>query len=127
MFKFPELKFLGQRAFISYVRSIHLQKNKEIFKLKELDLVKFAESLGLPGAPQVRFSGSGAGGAAGGTGESAKAKKNAPRDLETLKKLTLAQNSAGAQTAHKGDGKTNEKESSSHAASSDDDSDSNDE
>lgn len=88
MFKFPELKFLGQRAFISYVRSVHLQKNKEIFRLKELDLVKFAQSLGLPGAPQVRFSGSGAGGVGGGNGESAKAKKNASRDLATLKNLT---------------------------------------
>ncbi|MBW0496126.1 hypothetical protein O181_035841 [Austropuccinia psidii MF-1] len=86
IFKFPELKFLGQRAFISYVRSVHLQKNKEIFKLKELDLTGFAESLGLPGAPQVRFTGLGSGGAGGGTGESAKAKKNAPRDIETLKK-----------------------------------------
>ncbi|PLW12299.1 hypothetical protein PCANC_16883 [Puccinia coronata f. sp. avenae] len=127
MFKFPELKFLGQRAFISYVRSIHLQKNKEIFKLKEMDLAKFAESLGLAGAPQVRFSGSGAGGAAGGTGESAKAKKNAPRDLETLKKLTLAQNSAGTQTANKDGAKVNEDDSGSNATSSGDESDSNDE
>ncbi|KAH9817562.1 P-loop containing nucleoside triphosphate hydrolase protein [Melampsora americana] len=79
MFKFPEIKFLGQRAFISYVRSIYLQKNKTIFKLDSLDLTAFAESLGLPGAPQVRFTGHGNGGFAGGTGESAKAKKNAPR------------------------------------------------
>ncbi|WAQ89278.1 hypothetical protein PtA15_10A702 [Puccinia triticina] len=119
MFKFPELKFLGQRAFISYVRSIHLQKNKDIFKLKEMDLVKFAESMGLPGAPQVRFSGSGAGGAAGGTGESAKAKKNAPRDLETLKKLTLNQNIASAQTVNKDGRDENEAASGSDSASSD--------
>ncbi|KAA1121232.1 ATP-dependent RNA helicase dbp4 [Puccinia graminis f. sp. tritici] len=124
MFKFPELKFLGQRAFISYVRSIHLQKNKEIFKLKELDLVKFAESMGLPGAPQVRFSGSGAGGAAGGTGESAKAKKNAPRDLETLKKLTLTQNTTSTDTVNKGDADENEEASDSNATSSEDGSDS---
>jgi ATP-dependent RNA helicase DDX10/DBP4 len=124
MFKFPELKFLGQRAFISYVRSIHLQKNKEIFKLKELDLVKFAESMGLPGAPQVRFSGSGAGGAAGGTGESAKAKKNAPRDLETLKKLTLTPNTKSTDTVNKGDADENEESSDSNATSSEDGSDS---
>ncbi|KAH9449840.1 hypothetical protein H4Q26_006526 [Puccinia striiformis f. sp. tritici PST-130] len=121
MFKFPELKFLGQRAFISYVRSIHLQRNKEIFKLKELDLVKFAESMGLPGAPQVRFSGSGAGGAAGGTGESAKAKKNAPRDVETLKKLTLDQKPTSAPTAEEDDDDTQGEGSDSNATSSDDD------
>ncbi|KAG0145379.1 hypothetical protein CROQUDRAFT_78793 [Cronartium quercuum f. sp. fusiforme G11] len=86
MFKFPEIKFLGQRAFISYVRSVYLQKNKKIFKLDQLDLTAFAESLGLPGAPQVKFTGNGNGGFAGGTGESAKAKKNAPRTVEALKK-----------------------------------------
>ncbi|EGG06005.1 uncharacterized protein MELLADRAFT_36393, partial [Melampsora larici-populina 98AG31] len=79
MFKFPDIKFLGQRAFISYVRSIYLQRNKKIFKLDQLDLTAFAESLGLPGAPQVKLTGQGNGGFAGGTGESAKAKKNAPR------------------------------------------------
>ncbi|KAI8452656.1 P-loop containing nucleoside triphosphate hydrolase protein [Phakopsora pachyrhizi] len=89
MFKFPEIKFLGQRAFISYVRSIYLQRNESIFNLSKLDLNAFAESLGLPGAPKVRFIGCGNGGFAGGSGESAKAKKNAPRDVESLKKQVI--------------------------------------
>lgn len=92
MFKFPEVKFLGQRAFISYVRSIYLQRNKKIFKLDQLDLTAFAESLGLPGAPQVKLTGQGNGGVAGGTGESAKAKKNAPRTVEALTRELQAPN-----------------------------------
>jgi ATP-dependent RNA helicase DDX10/DBP4 len=70
-FKDPELKYLGQKAFVSYVRSIHIQRDKETFNLKKLDLEQFAASLGLPGAPRVKFV----------KGEDAKARKNAPRAL----------------------------------------------
>ncbi|KAI9791542.1 MAG: ATP-dependent RNA helicase dbp4 [Candelina submexicana] len=68
-FKDPELKYLGQKAFVSYVRSIHLQKDKEIFNVKELRLEEFSESLGLPGAPRIKFL----------KGDDAKRLKNAPR------------------------------------------------
>ncbi|KAI0128160.1 DEAD-domain-containing protein [Hypoxylon sp. NC0597] len=68
-FKNPDLKYLGQKAFISYTRSIHLQKDKDIFDLKKLDLDAYADSLGLPGAPQIRFQ----------KGEDVKKLKNAPR------------------------------------------------
>ncbi|KAJ1558673.1 ATPdependent RNA helicase, partial [Nowakowskiella sp. JEL0078] len=51
----PEMKYLGQKAFISYVRSIHLQSNKKVFDVQELPLEEYAESLGLPGAPQIKF------------------------------------------------------------------------
>jgi ATP-dependent RNA helicase DDX10/DBP4 len=54
-FKDPELKYLGQKAFISYVKSIYVQKDKETFKIKELPLEEFAHSLGLPGAPRIKF------------------------------------------------------------------------
>lgn len=54
-FKDPELKYLGQKAFISYVKSIHLQKDKEVFKLDQLPLEEYSASLGLPGAPRVKF------------------------------------------------------------------------
>ena len=70
-FKDPELKYLGQKAFVSYVRSVHIQKDKETFSVKKLDLEGYAASLGLPGAPRVRFV----------KGEDAKARKNAPRQL----------------------------------------------
>lgn len=54
-FKDPELKYLGQKAFISYVKSIYVQKDKETFNIKELKLEDFAASLGLPGAPRIKF------------------------------------------------------------------------
>ena len=68
-FKDPELKYLGQKAFVSYVRSVHLKKDKDIFKLKELPLEEYASSIGLPGAPKIKFL----------KGDNAKALKNAPR------------------------------------------------
>lgn len=68
-FKDPELKYLGQKAFISYVKSIHVQKDKETFNLKELQLEDYAGSLGLPGAPRIKFI----------KGDDTKERKNAPR------------------------------------------------
>ncbi|KAG5999365.1 ATP-dependent RNA helicase dbp4 [Claviceps pusilla] len=69
-FQNPDLKYLGQKAFISYTRSIHLQKNKDIFDLKKLDLDAFAAGMGLPGTPQIKFH----------KGDDIKKIKNAPRD-----------------------------------------------
>lgn len=37
------------------MRSIYLQKNKSVFKLEGLPIQRFAESLGLPGAPKIKF------------------------------------------------------------------------
>lgn len=54
-FQFPDLKYLGQKAFISYTRSIHLQKDKSVFKLQKLDLDGFATSMGLAGTPQIKY------------------------------------------------------------------------
>lgn len=68
-FKDPELKYLGQKAFVSYVRSIHVQRDKEVFKLNDLLLEDFSASLGLPGAPKIKFL----------KGDNAKKLKNAPR------------------------------------------------
>jgi ATP-dependent RNA helicase DDX10/DBP4 len=70
-FKDPELKYLGQKCFVSYVRSVYVQRDKDIFKIKELDLENYASSLGLPGTPNVKFV----------KGEDAKTRKNAPRQL----------------------------------------------
>ncbi|KAF9021679.1 DEAD-domain-containing protein [Hymenopellis radicata] len=68
-FQDPEIKYLGQRAFVSYLRSVHLHKDKSIFKLSELPVEEFAESLGLPGAPKIKFL----------SKEMAKKKKNTDR------------------------------------------------
>ncbi|KAK5321684.1 ATP-dependent RNA helicase dbp4 [Exophiala xenobiotica] len=70
-FKDPELKYLGQKAFVNYVRSVYIMQDKETFKLKELDLEGFANSLGLPGAPHVKFL----------KGDDTKTRKNMPRAL----------------------------------------------
>jgi len=53
--KYPEIKYLGQKAFISYMRSVYLQSNKEVFDVHKLPAEKFSESLGLPGAPKIKF------------------------------------------------------------------------
>ena len=60
------------QAFVSYLRSIYLQKDKSVFKLEQLPLEEFAESLGLPGAPRVKFL----------SKELAKQKKNVSRGLQ---------------------------------------------
>ena len=67
-FKDPELKYLGQKAFSSYVRSIYLQKDKEVFKVEDIPLDEFAEGLGLPTVPHVKFI----------PGDKLKQAKNAP-------------------------------------------------
>ncbi|KAK5628409.1 hypothetical protein RRF57_004124 [Xylaria bambusicola] len=77
VFKDPSLKYLASKAFISYVKSIHLQRDKEVFNLKNLDLEAYAACLGLPGAPIINFE----------KGEDVKKLKNMPRavllDLES--------------------------------------------
>lgn len=73
-FKDPQMKNLGQRAFISYYRSVYIQKDKNIFRIDDLPTEKFAESLGLPGAPKIKIKG----------GERSKEKKNMSRQLMTL-------------------------------------------
>lgn len=77
LFKDPELKYLGQKAFISYIRSIYIQKDKEVFDFEGLEIEEFAMSLGLPGAPKVKIKGMKA-------IERAKILKNTSRQLLSL-------------------------------------------
>lgn len=86
-FKDPELKYLGQKAFVSYVRSVHIQKDKSVFQVQKLDLEEFAASMGLPGAPRVKFV----------KGEDAKRRKNAPRQL-----LAVSSDSEGGSGGKRG-------------------------
>ncbi|MCO5612623.1 hypothetical protein L7F22_066892 [Adiantum nelumboides] len=53
--KDPDLKYMAQRAFITYLRSIHLRGDKEIFDVTKLPLDDYALSLGLPTTPRIRF------------------------------------------------------------------------
>lgn len=68
-FQDPDLKYLGQKAFTSYTKSLYLQKDKEIFDINKYDLEGYASSMGLPGAPKIKFQ----------KGDSGKRLKNAPR------------------------------------------------
>lgn len=75
-FQDPSLKYLGQKAFSSYVRSLHIQKDKDIFKLDKYPLEEFAASLGLPGAPRIKYLQVDA--------EEQKRKKNASRQVMSV-------------------------------------------
>ena len=50
-----DMMHLAQRACISYLKCIHLMKDKTVFKLKEIDADKLAESLGLANTPKIDF------------------------------------------------------------------------
>ncbi|KAL2079645.1 hypothetical protein ACEWY4_025389 [Coilia grayii] len=50
-----EQKERAQRCFVSYLRSIFLMKNKQVFDVTQIKLPEYAASLGLAVAPRVRF------------------------------------------------------------------------
>lgn len=50
-----DLKYLSQRALVCYLRSVFLQKNKEVFDVSEIDVEALSQSFGLPNAPKVKF------------------------------------------------------------------------
>jgi ATP-dependent RNA helicase DDX10/DBP4 len=50
-----ELKYLAQKCFTSYMRSVYLQANKAIFKFEALPSNEYALALGLPSAPKIKF------------------------------------------------------------------------
>ena len=60
---------MDPKAFVSYVRSVHLHKDKEVFKVHELPVGEFAKSMGLPGTPKVKLL----------SRERTNGRKNAPR------------------------------------------------
>ncbi|KAF2637070.1 DEAD-domain-containing protein [Massarina eburnea CBS 473.64] len=55
LFKDPEIKYLAQKAFVTYTKAIYLQRDKDVFNIRNYDLEAFAASLGLPGAPKIKF------------------------------------------------------------------------
>jgi len=50
-----DLKYLSQRALVCYLRSVFLQKNKDVFDVSEIDVKALSQSFGLPNAPKVKF------------------------------------------------------------------------
>ena len=51
-----DVKHLAEKACISYIKSIYLMKDKEVFPFDQLDCEKLASSLGLANAPQIGFA-----------------------------------------------------------------------
>lgn len=54
---YPRMQQLAERAFITYVRSINHQKDKEVFDVSKLALEEYSASLGLPMKPIIRIKG----------------------------------------------------------------------
>ncbi|KAF1743891.1 LOW QUALITY PROTEIN: hypothetical protein MXB_5566, partial [Myxobolus squamalis] len=50
-----ENKMFAQQCFVSYLKSVYLQKHKHIFDIHKLPILKFSRSLGLISAPELRF------------------------------------------------------------------------
>lgn len=50
-----EQKERAQRCFVSYLRSVYMMRNKEVFNVFKLPIREYALSLGLAVAPRVRF------------------------------------------------------------------------
>ena len=50
-----ELKQMAQRAFVTYIKSVFLMKDKSIFDVHQIDLNALARSFGLAIPPRVRF------------------------------------------------------------------------
>ncbi|XP_026501796.2 probable ATP-dependent RNA helicase DDX10 [Vanessa tameamea] len=50
-----DLKQTAQRAFVSYLKSVYLMKNKDIFNIHLIDTDAYARSLGLIVPPRIRF------------------------------------------------------------------------
>ena len=76
-----DLKYLSQRALVCYLRSVFLQKNKDVFDVSEIDIEALSTSFGLPNAPKVKFLNNGA---------AAKKKKNSINEAENSKKKKAA-------------------------------------
>lgn len=53
--KDPDLKYMAQRAFTTYLRGIHVRADKSIFDVTQLPHAEYAASLGLPTTPRIRF------------------------------------------------------------------------
>ena len=50
-----KLKYFAQKAIVTYLRSIYLNGNKEIFNLANIPADKLSTSYGLLGTPRIRF------------------------------------------------------------------------
>lgn len=110
LFRFNELKTLAQKSFVSYLRSIYLQKDKSTFKINEIAndkalLERYARSLGLAGSPKIKFKGQQ-------KEKEMKEKKNRPRAVEAIEKATEAMPEKGTKTKFQDDDEEEEADDS---------------
>lgn len=52
--KYPDMQPLARRAFITYLKAINKEKDKEIFDVMKLPIDEFSASMGLPITPKIR-------------------------------------------------------------------------
>lgn len=100
-----ELKESAQRAFVAYVKSVVLMKNKKVFKVNALDTDAFALSLGLAVVPRIRFL--------------QRMKKH--QDNNRKKQLKDANGGVSEESSEEGDSSDEEEEKPSKKVTSDDD------
>jgi len=83
--KDTELQMVAQKAFKSYLRSVYLQSNKELFDIHKLPMGNFAQSFGLATTPRLKFLNDG-----GEKGrKELRKEKNKPRQLRNLEKMEV--------------------------------------
>lgn len=88
------------QAFVSYMRSVYLHKDKRIFQLDKLPTEAFAASLGLPGAPKIKFL----------SKEIAKLKKNASHAISSALEEVKGKGSEESEVGSSSEGSENEEE-----------------
>lgn len=54
--KYPDMQQLARRSFITYLKSVCKEKDKDVFDVMKLGIDDFSASLGLPLTPKIRFS-----------------------------------------------------------------------
>ena len=52
-----DVKYLAQRALISYLRFVFKAQNKKVFNIRKIDVEALAKSFGLPSAPLINIKG----------------------------------------------------------------------
>ncbi|XP_021755772.1 DEAD-box ATP-dependent RNA helicase 32-like [Chenopodium quinoa] len=53
--KYPDMQQLARRAFITYLKAVCKEKDKEVFDVMKLGIDDFSASIGLPLTPKIRF------------------------------------------------------------------------
>ncbi|KAJ7394229.1 ATPdependent RNA helicase [Desmophyllum pertusum] len=87
------------QSIVSYARSVFLQSNKKIFDVNKLPLDEFAQSLGLPNPPRIRFLKK---------AEKKYGKPDEPSQIDVTKLINQTQESSGSSDEETGDNESND-------------------